>query len=80
MIPVHAAHFLESCEPATSIPTRTVLGLPLADTGAPEVIARLLDGKRHSVFFLNAHCANLREADRRYRDALARASYVLPDG
>ncbi|ETA51869.2 UDP-phosphate galactose phosphotransferase [Rhodobacteraceae bacterium PD-2] len=71
---------MESCEPATSLPTRTVLGLPLADTVAPEVIARLLDGKRHSVFFLNAHCANLRETDRRYRDALARASYVLPDG
>lgn len=80
MIPIHAARFLEPCEPATALPTRTVLGLPLADTGAPEVIARLLNGERHSVFFLNAHCANLREADRRYRDALARASCILPDG
>lgn len=79
MIPVQAAHFLERCEPATGLPTRTILSLPLADIAAPEVIARLPDGKRHSVFFLNAPCANLRQTDRCNRDALARASYVLPD-
>lgn len=32
------------------------------------------------VFFLNAHCANLRARDRAYAAALARADYVLPDG
>ncbi|MDW3224384.1 MAG: WecB/TagA/CpsF family glycosyltransferase [Paracoccaceae bacterium] len=57
-----------------------ILGLPLVDE-LPENVARhLLSGQKASVFFLNAHCANVSAGDRSYRAAMARAEYVLPDG
>lgn len=59
---------------------QTVLGLPLVNADTATAIAGLLDGPARSVFFLNAHCANLRSRDRAYATALARADAILPDG
>ncbi|MCA0044218.1 exopolysaccharide biosynthesis polyprenyl glycosylphosphotransferase [Celeribacter sp. ASW11-22] len=45
-----------------------------------DVIEHLLDAPSQTVNFLNAHCANIKARDRSYASALARSSYVLPDG
>lgn len=63
-----------------TLPRRTVLDLPLVNTDTPTAVAALLDGAARSVFFLNAHCANLRSRNRTYATALARADAILPDG
>ncbi|WP_460272164.1 WecB/TagA/CpsF family glycosyltransferase [Celeribacter sp. ULVN23_4] len=64
----------------TKLPRRPVLGLPLVDATTEQTVDALLKGDARSVFFLNAHCANLRAKDRAYASALARADMVLPDG
>lgn len=64
---------------ARALPTRLVLNLPVVDATAHAAVAALLNKGRHTVFFLNAHCANLRARDPAYAKALTRAT-VLPDG
>ncbi|WP_240705217.1 WecB/TagA/CpsF family glycosyltransferase [Pacificoceanicola onchidii] len=79
MIP-HALEDFRSARPVSAMPLRPVLALPLVDTNTGSAIRDILNGARRTVYFLNAHCANLRARDRAYAAALARASHVLPDG
>lgn len=62
------------------LPRRMILGLPVVNATTQQAIDALLNGAARSVYFLNAHCANLRAGDRAYASALARADMVLPDG
>ncbi|GGG65074.1 hypothetical protein GCM10011415_09780 [Salipiger pallidus] len=62
------------------LPTRPVLDLPVVDASTSDTIEALLGGTARSVYFLNAHCANVCATDRAYAAALARADAVLPDG
>ncbi|MDV7144002.1 WecB/TagA/CpsF family glycosyltransferase [Tropicimonas sp. TH_r6] len=68
--------------PAASSPRGTVplFGIDLVDARGQEVVERLLDGQRHRVAFLNAHCANLMARNAAYAEALSTADMVLPDG
>ena len=60
--------------------SRMILGLPVVDATTAQTVDYLLSGAVRSVFFLNAHCANLRARNRTYAAALARADMILPDG
>ncbi|MBN9886201.1 WecB/TagA/CpsF family glycosyltransferase [Salipiger abyssi] len=62
------------------LPKRPILGLPVVNATTEATVNALLSGAARSVFFLNAHCANLRAGNREYADALTRADMVLPDG
>ena len=77
-----ALHFSSGAHPAETrkLPLCPVLGLPLVSADAETVIRTLLAPGRRTVFFLNAHCANIRAGNASYAAALARADYVLPDG
>ncbi|MGR3315040.1 WecB/TagA/CpsF family glycosyltransferase [Roseovarius indicus] len=77
-----ALHFSSGAHPAETrkLPLCPVLGLPLVSADAETVIRTLLAPGRRTVFFLNAHCANIRASNASYAAALARADYVLPDG
>ncbi|TQS70239.1 WecB/TagA/CpsF family glycosyltransferase [Rhodobacteraceae bacterium] len=57
-----------------------VLDLPLVDASTAQTVAALLDGGARSVYFLNAHCANLAHTRPAYSAALGRADVILPDG
>ncbi len=59
---------------------KEVLGLPLVDADPAVIADHLLSQRKASVFFINAHCANIRAKDRQYRATLARADFLLPDG
>ncbi|MEQ8877088.1 MAG: WecB/TagA/CpsF family glycosyltransferase [Phycisphaerales bacterium] len=63
-----------------SLPLCPVLGLPLVSADAETVVRTLLSPGRRTVFFLNAHCANIRARNAAYAATLERADYVLPDG
>ena len=77
-----ALHFSSGAHPAETrkLPLCPVLGLPLVSADTETVIRTLLAPGRRTVFFLNAHCANIRAGNASYAAALARADYVLPDG
>lgn len=62
------------------LPLCPLLGLPLVSADAETVIRTLLAPGRRTVFFLNAHCANIRARNGAYAAALGRADYILPDG
>ena len=62
------------------LPTTDVLGQSVVSADADRVLRTLLAPGRHTVYFLNAHCANVRAKDSAYAAALQRADYVLPDG
>jgi exopolysaccharide biosynthesis WecB/TagA/CpsF family protein len=47
---------------------------------AQAIVARAESGKRTTIQFLNAHCINIAHADANYREALAKADFLLPDG
>ncbi|MFD0979518.1 sugar transferase [Tropicimonas aquimaris] len=64
-------------EPMARIP---LFDLAIVDADADQAIDHLLDGQRHRVAFLNAHCANVMARDAAYAQALATADVVLPDG
>lgn len=72
--------FARSTAATPALPTRRVLGLPVVDATTQDCITALLGGAARTVFFLNAHCANIRARDPQYAAALARAGAVLPDG
>lgn len=56
------------------------LGLELVDCSASQAVAKLLSPGRRRVFFMNAHCCNIRRRDRQYAEAVAGADLLLPDG
>lgn len=62
------------------LPTLSVLGLPLVSSETERVIRTLLAPGHRTVFFFNAHCGNIRARHARYRAALDRADFILPDG
>ena len=66
--------------PRLTLKKTEIMGLPLVNAQSGQVISKLLDGTRRTVFFLNAHCANIRARNHTYRAALARADMILPDG
>jgi exopolysaccharide biosynthesis WecB/TagA/CpsF family protein len=66
--------------PGPTLEKTAILGLPVVNAQSGQVISKLLDGTRQTVFFLNAHCANIRARNLTYRAALARADMILPDG
>nr|WP_243613379.1 WecB/TagA/CpsF family glycosyltransferase [Shimia aestuarii] len=63
-----------------ALPTCRILGQRVVSASADRVVRTLLSPGRRSVFFLNAHCANIRAEDPAYAAAMARADLVLPDG
>lgn len=56
------------------------LGLNLTDASADQAIHHLLSPGRRRAFFMNAHCCNIRRRDTEYRNAVAAADVLLPDG
>lgn len=75
------ATFATAATPVSpSLARRTILGLPLVDATTEQTVEHVLSGSVRSVFFLNAHCANVRAGDRGYAAALGRADLILPDG
>lgn len=66
--------------PAIALPKREVLGLDLVDATARETVDALLNATARRVFFVNAHCANVRARNADYAAALQRADVILPDG
>ncbi|WP_417204928.1 sugar transferase [Antarctobacter sp.] len=72
--------FTSATPVAAPLRTRPVLGLPLVDGTTDQAIATLMTGGARRVYFLNAHCANVRARNSRYAAALDKADMVLPDG
>lgn len=64
----------------TRLPTLSILGLPVVDATTHDTAEALLNGAARQVFFVNAHCANIRARNQDYAAALARADAILPDG
>lgn len=58
----------------------SVMNVDLVDASPQTAINGLLQPGRRSVFFFNAHCANMRAVQSDYATALARADLLLPDG
>ncbi len=56
------------------------LGFSLADASAHQAIHHLLSPGRRRVLFMNAHCCNVRRRDTEYRNSVAAADVLLPDG
>ncbi|MCO6383007.1 WecB/TagA/CpsF family glycosyltransferase [Oceanicola sp. 502str15] len=66
--------------PALPTATLPALGLDLVDATPAQTIDALLAPGRRRAFFMNAHCCNIRRRNRAYREAVAGADMVLPDG
>ena len=58
----------------------SVLDVDLMDASPKVAIRNLLQPGKHTVYFLNAHCANIHASHQTYAKALARADHILPDG
>lgn len=56
-----------------------MISAPRAEV-ARAIVARAASGSRATIQFLNAHCINIAHIDAAYRDSLASADYLLPDG
>jgi exopolysaccharide biosynthesis WecB/TagA/CpsF family protein len=56
------------------------LGLDLVEATAFETISTLLSPGFRRVFFMNAHCCNIRRRNKAYARAVAAADMLLPDG
>ncbi|OED50155.1 UDP-phosphate galactose phosphotransferase [Rhodobacteraceae bacterium (ex Bugula neritina AB1)] len=56
------------------------LDLNLADGSTDQAVAKLLSPGRRRVFFINAHCCNVRRRNPQYAKAVAAADLLLPDG
>lgn len=67
-------------KPALPTAYLPALGLDLVDASPAEAIAALLAPGRRRGFFMNAHCCNTLRRDRTYREAVAGADVLLPDG
>ena len=59
---------------------RAVMNVEVVDATPQAAINNLLQPGKRTVFFLNAHCANMRAVKSDYATALDRADLVLPDG
>ena len=68
------AAFARSLAATPALITKRVLGLPVVDATTDDCVEALLGGAARTVFFLNAHCANIRARDPHYAAALARAA------
>ncbi len=71
--------------PVLPQPSMTVLGVRVdnltIDEAVRGIVARIERGERaESIYFVNADCLNIAFRDKRYREILARADYVLADG
>jgi exopolysaccharide biosynthesis WecB/TagA/CpsF family protein len=75
-------HLYSGARPAgeSKLSACSVMGVPLVSADADRVMRTLLGQGRRTVFFLNAHCANICARDPHYAAALQRADFVLPDG
>lgn len=78
--PVQGAFRVSASAEPCKLPTHKVLGQPVVNATTEQVIRTLLAPGRRTVFFLNAHCANIRATHADYAAAMARADMVLPDG
>lgn len=78
--PYTALAFDTAAAVAGPLPTRPILGVPVVDATTRDTVDALLDGAARRVYFLNAHCANIRARNAGYAAALDRADMVLPDG
>lgn len=64
----------------------TILGVPVANTSMEAALRRLealmasVDGRVHSIFFVNAHTLNLASRDPGYRRVLLSADCIFGDG
>ena len=59
---------------------RSVMDVDLVDATSEATVKYLLQPGQRTVFFYNAHCANVRATDVGYSQSLARADQILPDG
>lgn len=56
------------------------LDLSVADTHSKSAVEILLSPGKRKAFFMNAHCCNVMNRDRRYATAVRCADVLLPDG
>lgn len=70
-------HVAAATLPSIHLPA---LDLDLVDATPGQVIQHLLQPGRRRVFFMNAHCCNVRRKNSEYAQAVARADTLLPDG
>ncbi|SIN77351.1 WecB/TagA/CpsF family glycosyltransferase [Vannielia litorea] len=71
---------LTAVTPALPTARLAALGLDLVDATPARTIAALLAPGRRRAFFMNAHCCNVHRRNRAYREAVAGADALLPDG
>lgn len=73
--------FVSPAMKRTPLPTLPVMGLQIVDAGTETTVSHLLDATQtQQVFFMNAHCANIRAKNADYANAVSRADVILPDG
>ncbi|MBO9440996.1 WecB/TagA/CpsF family glycosyltransferase [Phaeobacter italicus] len=77
---LHTTPVTPVSRPALATQYLPALDLNLVDETADKTVRALLAPGRRRVFFMNAHCCNIRRQDRGYADAVARADMLLPDG
>ncbi len=65
---------------ARPLATTPVMGLPLVCETTADVVPALLSPGQRCVYFMNAHCFNVRARCPTYKRALNRADVLLPDG
>jgi exopolysaccharide biosynthesis WecB/TagA/CpsF family protein len=70
-------HIAPTALPKMHLPA---LDLDLVDAAPDQAINHLLSPGRRRVFFMNAHCCNMRRRNADYAQAVARADVLLPDG
>ncbi len=64
----------------SDLSTIRLFNLNLVSAPMPDAIAAMLDRPCARVAFVNAHCVNVAEGNRKYRQALETADFLLPDG
>ncbi len=62
------------------LPQLRVCGMTLLDARRQDAVARLLDGARRRVAFINADCVNIAAHDERYARDIESMDLLLPDG
>jgi len=79
-----AARFKPLGDTLRQMPRARLFGLDLMVSTrahvAEELVAMAKASDCVTVQFINAHCINVAQTNRTYRDALARADFLLPDG
>ncbi|MGH1466402.1 MAG: WecB/TagA/CpsF family glycosyltransferase [Cognatishimia sp.] len=72
--------FSQGARPIITPKRIRVMKTDLVNARRDHAVDAILAPGRRSVFFLNAHCANIAAKDPHYAAALSRADMVLPDG